>query len=610
MSPVSPAITGPSAAATGSIQASVAGTPTFLVNTYFNITSSNDILKLSPNDGSTLTIDIDDGLYSPTALTAELVTKYAAATASAAAIISAYNASTYKFSITAGTGETVKYLDSGSDGGDTWGFTADTAAALTITSDTPTESSGNLTFTFAQNDNVDVVEYSIYDVGNDAWVNNSTGATGAATVWATYSAWSTSHAGTVTITGLTTYTGYQFAILTRNESEEQAAFSATSATMYSHVNIDYGDVSSELSREITSGQTKIELGGGANSGSTLTVTGTNGAIACELSLVNNFDTTSSVHMLYSEDNSTYNNALSFYQITADNATLRVNTDSAGATQSVILTSATYTTGTTLASHVETRINANATLTNSGAADLSVAYSSSTGKYSIDAGGGHTVNIEHFDYGEGSYLIGFTDDVAATQVATSNESRGESPYSLSTSATGVVHTIYWDSYEDSGRSEFDESVYLRQIPYDETNANNGSGSVGATETSQAFTVDNRPATTTVTNFDTFEFDEDTTPQFTFTMRTTKGGSKLYPKIIVYDINDNPQFTRELSTGITGWMYQQSGGTYTDTVITGIPAEYIDGTNKVRYTVQSDDGLTAANKKAYAVTIHQGEIRDRG
>ena len=362
MSPVSPVITGPSAAATGSIQASVAGTPTFLVNTYFNITSSNDILMLSPNSGTTLTVDISDGLYSPTALTAELVTKYAAATASAAAVTSAYNTSTFKFSITAGTSETVKYLDSGSDGGDTWGFTADTAAALTITSDTPTESSGNITFTFAQNDNVDAVEYGIYDVGNDAWVNNSTGATGAASVWATYSAWSTSHVGTVTVTGLTTYTGYRFAVLTRNESEEQAAFSATSATMYSHVNIDYGDVSSELSREITSGQTKIELGGSDGAGSTLTTSNTSGAIGCTFSLVNNAETTSSVRMQYSEDNSTYSDALDFFQVTANNATLRINIDNGPATQSVILTQAVYADGAALASHVQTRVQAN---TNSG-----------------------------------------------------------------------------------------------------------------------------------------------------------------------------------------------------------------------------------------------------
>jgi len=607
MAPVTPYVVGPSAATEGAIVANVAGTPTFLVNTYFNIASSNDVLMLSPNGGTTLTVDITDGLYSPTELCASLVTIYAAATTSAGAITAAYNTSTYKYSITAGTGETIKYLNSGSDGGATWGFTADSSAALTITSDSAVEAANNITFTFAENDNADTCDYAINEVTTNKWVNATTGViTSASTLWNLYSGWDGNHEGTVTVTGLTAYTGYRFKVLTRDEADVQTAFSGTSATMYSHINIDYGDVSAEVSREVTSGQTKIKLGGLDGSSATLATSGTHGAISCTFALQNNYNISGSVQMQYSEDGSTYSNAKDFFDVDSTRATLRVNTDSAGATQSLIITQGEYASGGLLAEEISTKILTNSTLTATQTNLVTVVYSNTTGKYTFDALAGHTINIEYYDYSDAAYMIGFTDNAAASQIIVSDESRGQCPRGQTTLAAGREHEIYWDSYFDAGKSEYDTSVYLRMIPYDEPSL---AGSAGATETSQAFTIDNRPSAATLTTYDTFTFDEDTTPAFVFTMRDVYGGSVLYPKLIVYDYNDSVEFTKELSTNPTGWMYQQDGATYTACVLTGIPAEFIDGTNKVRYTPPSADALDIANKKPYKATIHQGELRDR-
>lgn len=105
-----------------------------LPSDYLTITSANDVLQMEYDGGATTPVDVADGSY--TGATAATALKAAIDTAFTINATVTYATVTRSFSIDVGGGHTIKYVDLGSDGGDSFGFTADTVAAQTNTSDT------------------------------------------------------------------------------------------------------------------------------------------------------------------------------------------------------------------------------------------------------------------------------------------------------------------------------------------------------------------------------------------------------------------------------------------------------------------------------------------
>jgi hypothetical protein len=111
------------------------------VETYFTITAANDELIFTSDQGGPVTLDITDGTYEGSDLATALQTAMNAdntltGTGTIAFVVS-YSSTTKKFTIDAGSGHTIAYTHLSSDGGLTFGFNEDAAAAQTITSDIP-----------------------------------------------------------------------------------------------------------------------------------------------------------------------------------------------------------------------------------------------------------------------------------------------------------------------------------------------------------------------------------------------------------------------------------------------------------------------------------------
>jgi hypothetical protein len=106
----------------------------------FEINAANDVMVLTSDEGGPVNIDIPDGTYEGAALATALQTAMNADnTLTGTGTITfavTYSASTLKFTLDATAGKTIAYTHSGSDAGLTLGFSADAAAAQTITSDT------------------------------------------------------------------------------------------------------------------------------------------------------------------------------------------------------------------------------------------------------------------------------------------------------------------------------------------------------------------------------------------------------------------------------------------------------------------------------------------
>jgi len=203
-------------------------------------------------------------------------------------------------------------------------------------------------------------------------------------------------------------------------------------------------------------------------------------------------------------------------------------------------------------------------------------------------------------------VEFSEDNSSWAAATMGTG-GDGISALTTNATGIEHTYMWDSYSDCGLSEHDETVYLRITPYD---ASPSGGDAGAVRTSNSFEINNRPATVTLTNADGFTFDKDTTPVFQAIMEAIRGGTHLFFSIKVQDSADVTQFETASDEVLDGWQYEDSPGSWNNVTATGVAAANIDGTNKIRYTVQSWTEITADNDNPYRVTMKQGEAQERG
>ena len=199
------------------------------------------------------------------------------------------------------------------------------------------------------------------------------------------------------------------------------------------------------------------------------------------------------------------------------------------------------------------------------------------------------------------IVKFSED-GATYAAATAGTGGDGLTGLATTATGKQHVYVWDSYTDSGLSQLDTSVYLRLIPYDHSPTG---GSAAASYTSAAFAVNNRPARITWANSDGYSFDKDTTPVFRAVIPYLRGGTRGFPEISFYETSGMSfLMTRQLVTDITGWDYESTLNTWVAATSAGIPDTAINGTNRMRYTVQAADALSV---KEYTVNGRMGETR---
>ena len=100
---------------------------------YFVVNASHDVLVLTYDAGSATNIEVDDGTYTGTELAAHLKTKIDTAFTITSTV--SYSTTIKKFTIAVSAGHLIAYTNTGSDAGLLFGFNADHAAALSITSD-------------------------------------------------------------------------------------------------------------------------------------------------------------------------------------------------------------------------------------------------------------------------------------------------------------------------------------------------------------------------------------------------------------------------------------------------------------------------------------------
>ncbi len=178
--------------------------------------------------------------------------------------------------------------------------------------------------------------------------------------------------------------------------------------------------------------------------------------------------------------------------------------------------------------------------------------------------------------------------------------------LATTPDGETHVFVWDSYTDAGTSELDTSVYIRITPYD---ASPTGGNAGPAVSADAFAVNNRPGKIAWENADGYTYDKDTTPVFIATIPLLRGGTKGFPGLHVYKSDGTTLVMDRLSIEcINGWEYEDTPDSWNSLTAAGIPVAVIDGINRVRYTIQAADALTA--NLEYIINGEMGEIRDRG
>ena len=99
----------------------------------FTVDASNDALILKYDAGVAATLDISDGTYEGSELATEIKTKIDTAFTITSTVT--YSTTTRKFTIAVSAGHTIQYINSGSEIGLDIGFTEDSSASLSITSD-------------------------------------------------------------------------------------------------------------------------------------------------------------------------------------------------------------------------------------------------------------------------------------------------------------------------------------------------------------------------------------------------------------------------------------------------------------------------------------------
>ncbi len=191
---------------------------------------------------------------------------------------------------------------------------------------------------------------------------------------------------------------------------------------------------------------------------------------------------------------------------------------------------------------------------------------------------------------------FSEDGGLTW-ATATLSGGDGISSLTTSPTGVIHTVLWDSYTDAGESEYQTDIMLQ------LRAQDAEADWSAYENTAEFIIYNRPAVSDVVNSDSRSWDEDTTPIFQAIIPYLRGGDHGFPEIYIYESDGTTLasgYPKKAVESIVGWEYEDAPDSWNDFTPSGIPAASIDGVNRYRYTVQ-----TALSAGDYVITMRMGE-----
>ena len=94
-----------------------------------------------------------------------------------------------------------------------------------------------------------------------------------------------------------------------------------------------------------------------------------------------------------------------------------------------------------------------------------------------------------------------------------------------------------------------------------------------------------------------------------MGDIRGGARLFFRLKALDYLEAVQFTRESASVTTGWQYEDTTDNWNAVTAGGVSPQHADGVNRIKYTVQAGDALSADNDNDYSASIEQGEFRDR-
>jgi hypothetical protein len=176
--------------------------------------------------------------------------------------------------------------------------------------------------------------------------------------------------------------------------------------------------------------------------------------------------------------------------------------------------------------------------------------------------------------------------------------GDAITALTTSPTGTSHAFQWASCTDMGNS-YAATTYFRITPYDAS----PSGGDAGTAASTTVALDNRPLAVTLADITTGDWDKDTTPVIIATMQSVVCGTALYFVCRVYNNSAVEVQTNSSAERTAGWEYETDTDTWVSITHEGVAAAYANGTNRIRYTVQT--ALTQGS--TFSLKLQQAELR---
>jgi hypothetical protein len=198
----------------------------------------------------------------------------------------------------------------------------------------------------------------------------------------------------------------------------------------------------------------------------------------------------------------------------------------------------------------------------------------------------------------------TDGVTYTDITTAGAIGGDVT-SLTASVAGTANSNTWSTCLTVGNS-YRGTVYIKIVPYDTATAGNAGDGL-ATSAS----IDNRPSSVTIAEYDGFAWDDDTTPEIIADMADIVCGDYLFFICEITNATTGALIQSNCSAYTTaGWQYEQDHAghpeTWTTPTLAGIPAAYVPPTltgNRVMYTVQTalTQGVT------YNIKLIQCELK---
>ena len=159
----------------------------------------------------------------------------------------------------------------------------------------------------------------------------------------------------------------------------------------------------------------------------------------------------------------------YFIITPANNTMNF-TSSSGGPVNIVLADGNYN-GVSMASHLQTQMNADTTLTGAGTITFIVSYDATTRKFTIDAGTGKTILFTSTSSNAG-YTLGFTSDKVAAQTITSDISASDPTQIISIlkDASEEFVSSYCNRTFEETSYKFErydgnnkQLLYLRQFP---------------------------------------------------------------------------------------------------------------------------------------------------